>query len=120
MLGPRPTRTRPDARAAWDYARERFDKYLTRDLAGLTEEEMADLEASFELILATNPRFNPEELEATHRTGTEDSNSLENLEAQAETYRRWQQASVRTRSRLRQIEMARTLRRSVSNQLLTP
>jgi conjugative relaxase-like TrwC/TraI family protein len=111
MLGPRPTRTRPDARAAWEYARERVDQYLAHDLKELTDVEIADLEASLRQTLSTYPSFDPEELEAAHQTSTEEGTSIDGHETQAEAHRGWRRRSAQAQSRLRQIAITRATRR---------
>jgi conjugative relaxase-like TrwC/TraI family protein len=111
MLGPRPTRIRPDARAAWDYARERVDQYLVHNLKELTDAEIADLETSLMQTLSTYPCFDPEELEAAHQTGTEEGTSIDGHETQAEAHRGWRRTSAQAQSRLRQIAITRATRR---------
>lgn len=45
MLGPRPTATRPDAQAAWNYARLAADRYLAQRLRHLSTEQLEELDA---------------------------------------------------------------------------
>jgi hypothetical protein len=111
MLGPRPIRIRPDARAAWDYARERVDQYLAHNLKELSDDEIADLEASLRQTLSTYPSFDPEELETAHRIGREDGTSIGGHETQAEAHSGWRRTSAQAQSRLRQIAITRAIGR---------
>jgi conjugative relaxase-like TrwC/TraI family protein len=67
MLGARPAASRPEAQAAWDYARHHADHYLARRLRHLDDQQLAELDARQQAILDNPPAFDPDELERARR-----------------------------------------------------
>ncbi|MGI8875748.1 MAG: ATP-dependent DNA helicase, partial [Egibacteraceae bacterium] len=59
MLGPRPAASRPDARAAWDYACLEADRYLARRLRDLNDQTLAEFGARQQAIIDNPPHFDP-------------------------------------------------------------
>ena len=67
MLGPRPTASRPDARAAWDHACLQADRYLSRRLRDLDDQQLEELDARQQAVVNNSPRFDPTELQRARR-----------------------------------------------------
>jgi hypothetical protein len=119
MLGPRPVPSRPDARAAWDYARLAADRYLARRLRHLDHQTLDDLDARQQTILRAAPSFDPAELErARHRLdtiraagdsrprpGSPEQLLVERLERTAAAHRHWRRAATDALDIRRQIAL---------------
>lgn len=63
MVGEKPPVSRPDARAAWEHARLQADRYLSRRLRDLNDEQLAELDARMASTIRDVPRFDPSDLE---------------------------------------------------------
>jgi hypothetical protein len=119
ILGARPARSRPDARAAWDYARLAADRYLARRLRDLDDQQLADLDARQQAILRDAPAFDPSELERARqrldatraagephlRPGSPEQLLVERLERTAHTHRHWRRAATDALDIRRQIAL---------------
>jgi conjugative relaxase-like TrwC/TraI family protein len=145
MLGPRPSRSRPDAQAAWDHARHQADCYLARRLRDLDDLELAGLDDRMKVIIAARPILDPAELEdarraldQAERTHQTDSSlgrrqteadrqrarqRIDTLERAADAHRRWRDTAKRASATRRQIALEQrnrtTKRRPPSAQTVT-
>ncbi|MBW3578864.1 MAG: AAA family ATPase [Actinobacteria bacterium] len=77
MLEERPPASRADARAAWDHARLQADRYLSRRLRDLDDDQLTKLDARMAAAIEARPVFDPSELEAARR----DLSAIERLSA---------------------------------------
>ena len=119
MLSARPAASRPEARAAWDYARDQADRYLARRLHYLDDQTLDDLDAGQQAILDNPPHFDPAELERARqhldavrdagdpRSGPSGREQLlvQRLERAARAHRDWRRAATGTLDIRRQIAL---------------
>ena len=118
MLGHRPAATRPDARAAWDQACMRADRYLAWRLRDLDDQQLVDLEARQQAILDNPPIFDPGELERVRRRldatrATEDLHPqpasrdllVQRLERAGHRHRDWRHAAANAHVIRRQVAL---------------
>ena len=135
MLGPRPTASRPDARAAWDHACLQADRYLARHLRDLDDDQLAELDTRQEAIIDNPPPFDPSELErarqrlsharrtpkhedgatANRRSGTAtaEQSLVVRLESAAQAHRDWRRAATGAGATRRQIVLEQRRRREL-------
>ncbi len=67
LIGPRPSASRSDARAAHHHAQHEIDRHLARTLHGLNDDQLDRLERNQQHVLDTMPTFDPEQLDQAHR-----------------------------------------------------
>lgn len=117
MLGPRPAASRADARAAWDHACRQADRYLSRRLRDLNDDQLAALDTRQKTILDNPPPFDPIELERARQSldATQAAEQLhpgpasrkrpavERLERAAQAHRDWRHHATEALALRRQV-----------------
>ena len=135
MIGPRPSASRPDARAAWDHACLHADRFLARHLQCLEHDQLAELDARQQALLHNPPPFDPDDLERARRSldeargarnravATRDDRTapsspeqlaVQRLEDAAQAHREWRRAAAEAVAIRREIAMELQRRRANS------